>query len=68
MNIRSLVARCLLIPVEDSCYYTVSAGEEIGKLTAKSAMHLPGLQPVFTTQIIGTDGTIFETEAASARP
>lgn len=49
----------------DSCSYKVSASEEVGKVTAKSAMHLPGLQPVFTTQVIGTDGTVSETEASS---
>jgi hypothetical protein len=54
--------------VEDSCSYKVSASEEVGKVTAKAAMHLPGLQPVFTTQIIGTDGTVSQMEAASTSP
>jgi hypothetical protein len=54
--------------VHDSCSYRASASEEVGKLTAKSAMRLPGLQPIFTTQVIATDGTVSETEAASPRP
>jgi hypothetical protein len=49
----------------DSCSYKVNASEEVGKVTAKSAMHLPGLQPIFTTQVIGTDGTVSQTEASS---
>jgi hypothetical protein len=51
----------------DSCSFKVSADEEIGKVTARSAMNLPGLQPIFTTQTIGTDGTVSET-AASPSP
>jgi hypothetical protein len=54
--------------VEDLCSYRVSASEEVGKVTAKAAMHLSGLQPVFITQIIGTDGTVSQTEAASPDP
>jgi len=54
--------------VEDSCFYKVSATDGVGKVTAKAVMHLPGLQPVFTTQIIGTDGTVSQTEAASPSP
>jgi hypothetical protein len=50
--------------VEDSCAYQVSASEEIGKVTAKAAMRLPGLQPVSITQIIGTDGAVSQTEAS----
>jgi hypothetical protein len=50
----------------DSCFYKVSAGEEVGKVTAKSAMNLPGLQPIFTTQTVGTDGTVSQTEASSS--
>ena len=49
--------------IEDSCSYQVSAGDEVGKVIARSAMHLPGLQPVFTTQIIGTDGTVSQPES-----
>ena len=54
--------------VEDSCFYKVNASEEVGKLTAKAAMQLPGIKPVFATQIIGTDGTVSQTEAASPSP
>ena len=50
----------------DSCTYKVSASGEVGKVTAKAALHLHGLPPAFATQTIGTDGT--ETEAASPRP
>ena len=49
----------------DSCAYTVSATEEIGKVTAKATMNLPGLQPVFASQTIGTDGAV--SEATSSR-
>ena len=49
----------------DSCSYKVNASEEVGKVTANSAMHLPGLQPIFTTQVIRTDGTVSQTEASS---
>ena len=51
--------------IHDSCSYKVSASEEVGKVTAKSAMHLPGLPPIFTAQIIGTDGTVAQTEASA---
>lgn len=54
--------------VEDSCSYKVSASEEIGRVTARTAMRLPGLEPVFTTQIIGTDGTVSQGKSASPNP
>jgi hypothetical protein len=41
----------------DSCTYKVTASGEVGKVTARAAMHLPGLPPAFATQTIGTDGT-----------
>lgn len=44
--------------VDDSCSYEVSSNETVGELTAKSATHLPGLEPLYTTQIIRTDGTV----------
>jgi len=50
--------------VEDSCSYDVTANEAVGKVTAKSAMHLPGPQPIYTTQIIRTDGTVSKAEAS----
>src|ERR1700722_16896307 len=47
----------------DSCSFKVSASEELGKLTAKSVMNLPGLKPISTTQVIWTDGTVSQPEA-----
>jgi len=44
--------------VEDTCSYKVGANETIGQVTAKSAMHLPGLTPAYTTQIIRAEGTV----------
>ena len=43
---------------DDSCSYKVDASEAVGKLTASSAMRLPGLEPVSMTEIIGTDGVV----------
>ena len=44
----------------DTCSYKANSKEQVGKLTAKAAMHLPGLPPSFATQIIGTDGSVSE--------
>jgi hypothetical protein len=49
---------------EDSCFYEVTANEAVGKVKVKSAMHLPGLEPLYTTQIIATDGTVSEIETS----
>ena len=42
----------------DTCSYKVDSNGQVGKVTAKAAMHLPGLPPSFATQIIGTDGSV----------
>lgn len=42
----------------DTCTYKLSSNGPVGKVTAKAAMHLPGLPPSFATQIIGTDGSV----------
>jgi hypothetical protein len=42
----------------DSCSYKVSSNGQFGNVTAKAAMHLPGLPPAFAMQIIGTDGSV----------
>lgn len=52
----------------DSCSYKVSAGEEVGKLTARAAMNMPGLPPAFVAQIIGTDGSVSEAPVEPSRP
>lgn len=44
--------------VEDSCSYEVSSDGPVGTITVKSAMNMPGIGSLYTTQIIRTDGTV----------
>ncbi|MCP4621799.1 MAG: hypothetical protein GY844_35800 [Bradyrhizobium sp.] len=48
----------------DICTYQVSTNDVVGAVKARSAMKLPGLEPLFTTQTVRTDGTVSETETS----
>ena len=52
----------------DSCSYKVGANEAVGKVTAKSAIRLPGLPLSFVAQTIATDGTVSQPVSVPETP